>query len=587
MSGRSSWFFNTAFSAVLVLALVIEGNRIAREHLAFRRDWSEEKLSETSPVGTRMLRGLEDVLRVHAFFTGKPRLGTVQIAKRRLLDELQGVAREGRGRIELDFRDPNESSEARAEAQARGIIPVPLTAVQGTSAVTQEIWFGLVLGYRGREEVLPFVLPQTFESSFLSALRRLMREREPAVGFLTGRGDGAEDAFQQVRTDLGEDYRVVEIFDLDLGERVPDDVAVLVVAEPRELDPRTVFAIDQFLQRGGRALFLVDRIRVDLAGARVERIETGLEQALQAWGALPSGKLVWDQERANRLAAREAAGGNEVRVPYPFWPNVDRDGMDAGNPATARLDGADLFWVQALEGPAVAGLDVQPLLRSSSASWLVDPEPELVLDPSELQERAASLLAQAGEEAERRVLALGVSGRFPSPFEACAPAPRDPLGEQPGASGRTRPDEPVKSRAASTQIVVFGDADWARDGKFLTERNRALFVQLVDWLALEDDLLALRSRAPRERTIADFLEEERRALGLPPGGASNAIAQLEEQAQERAARRRWWVMGKALAGALCGGLVLACLVRFLFGRSPRIGTEGGSLRPGQARSSRA
>ncbi len=579
LSGRSSWFFSTALSAVLLLALVIEGNRLAGRHLAFHRDWSEEKLSETSPVGTRMLHGLEDVLRVQAFFTGRPRLGTVQIAKRRLLDELQGVEREGRGRIELEFLDPNVSSEARAQAQARGIIPVPLTAVQGTSAVTQEIWFGLALGYRGREEVLPFVLPQTFESSFLSALRRLMQEREPTVGFLTGRGDGAEDAFHQIRAELGEDYRVLEVFDLGLGERVPDDVAVLVVAEPRELDPRTVFAIDQFLQRGGRALFLVDRIRVDLVKPRVERIETGLEQALQAWGALPCGKLVWDQERANRLTTRETAGGNDLRIPYPFWPNLDRDGMDAENPATARLEGADLFWVQAFEASAVPGLEARPLLQSSRASWLVEPELALVLDPSALGARAANLLAQEPDQAQRRVLALGVSGRFPSPFESGAPAPRDPLGERPSASGGTRTDEQVASRSASTQIVVFGDADWARDGKFLTERNRSLFVQLVDWLALEDDLLALRSRTPRQRTVADFLEEERRALGLSgagaergpaPAGRPDAIARLEEQAQARAARRRWWVMGKALSGAIVGGLVLACLAKFCFGRSPRI-----------------
>ena len=43
-----------------------------------------------------------------------------------------------------------------------------------------------------------------------------------------------------------------EVLDLSIGEMVPEDVSVLVVARPRELPVRAAFAIDQFLQRGGR-----------------------------------------------------------------------------------------------------------------------------------------------------------------------------------------------------------------------------------------------------------------------------------------------------------------------------------------------
>ncbi len=573
----------TAF--LLAVALVL-GNRLAREHVDLCLDLSEERLSEPSPVARKMLAELADPLQVRAFFTGKPRLGVVQIAKRRLVEALEGLARIGAGRVELEFLDPNGSSEAREEARALGIAPVPVQGVQGTSEVSQETWFGLALRYRGREEVLSFVLPQTFESSVLAALWRLTREAEPTLGFLSGRGDGSGDEFLGIRKELEPDYRVREVLDLALGGPIPDDVALLIVAGPRELHPRAVFAIDQFLQRGGRALFLIDRVRVDLVRQEIERIDTGLEGALEGWGVLPGEPLVFDLERSNRITTHETIQvggetitGGEARIPYPFWPNVGADGMDASNPVTARVEGADLFWAGSLDSPAPEGLEKVELLRSSSATWLVEAEGATDLDPRSMRARATAL--QAGGGGKSRALAGVVSGRFPSPFESGAPAPLDPIQEAIDRSrgtgaprGSVGTEEAVLSRAASTQIVVVGDADWVANEKFLTPRNRELFLGLVDWLALEDDLLALRTRMPKTRAIQDFLEQERRALGLlgpraEGAGDTNAIARLEETAEARAATRRWRSMALAFAGSLLGALGLALGLRLALLRGPR------------------
>ena len=102
--------------------------------------------------------------------------------------------------MELTFVDPNASSEARAEAEALGIAPYPMGDVQGTSRVTQDIWLGLVLRYRGAELALPFVLPQTFEYAFLGALRKLTREQERTIGFLVRDGRSGTDEFTSVRS---------------------------------------------------------------------------------------------------------------------------------------------------------------------------------------------------------------------------------------------------------------------------------------------------------------------------------------------------------------------------------------------------
>jgi len=590
------WRWNVALSAGLLLLVLVLGNRIAREHLRLRLDMSEDQLFAPGDVGRKMMTELKDVLQVKAFFTGEVRLGPVQIAKRRLIDQLEEFVDVSDGRLELTFVDPNSSTEARAEAQGLGIQALPMGGVQGTTEVTQDVYLGVLLRYRGREVVVPFVLPQTFEYAFLGGVRKLLREVDVTVGFLTGTGQGDGDTFTEIRRQLGGQYKLRELLDLELGAEVPADVSVMVVARPLDLHPRAVFAVDQFLQRGGRALFLLDPVVVDLTQGRIYQMTTGLDDTLAAWGVTPSVGFVWDAGRANRITTRETVqvGGQDrtlasASIPYPFWPNVGPAGLDGAMPATARLPGADLFWVHALASRPVAGLEHQPLLWSSDTAWVVPCDEALTIDPRALSARSADLLARG--DAGRRTLAMLVTGTFPSAFTGGAPAPLDPIAEalhadrveRALAAGNEPPvreveltDEEVADRASATQVILFGDADWTTDGKFLKERNRMLFGNLVDWLALEDDLIALRSRVPIQRTLDDLLELERRELGLlgprveVSGADGQAIASMESEAENRARARRRLLMLYATGGSLLGALLLGCAWRFTFGRGPHL-----------------
>jgi len=584
-STRREWLLNAWASALLCVALVVAGNRLARSHFQFRVDLSEDQLYAPSPVGRRLLGELEDVLSVRAYFTARSRLGPVQIAKGRLIDQLEEFEEAAGGRMELSFVDPNDSAEARAEALELGIQPVPMRAVQGTTQVTQDTWLGLCMRYRGRELVVPFVQPQSFEYSFLTSLQKLWRSEDPVIGFVTGEGRGDEDEFRDARALLQGQYRLREVLDLAIGEPVPEEVSVLVVARPRELHPRAAFEIDQFLQRGGHALLLCDPFEVELSQGTVRSYPSGLEPLLAAWGLRLSDGLVWDQRYPNAIRGRKSLTleGREQQartesLPYPFWPQVNRDGLDAENPVTARIDRADFFWVHGIEGgEKSADVAYEELVSSSEESWIVPPEQALNVDGEWVEAQAFALAARGGGAA--RPLAVSLAGKLASAFVEGAPEAMDPVEEalfqtevdRALAEGRTPPereiltsDEAVLSGENDTQIVLFGDADWIRDGEFSSPRNKLLFVNLIDWLALEKDLIALRSRLPLERRIEDFLRQEREELGLlglvrGAGGRdadARELVELETRAQERAARRRHLLMAFATGGSLLVGVLL-------------------------------
>lgn len=583
IQSRRAWTFNAWATAALLVAVVVAANRLAKEHLRLRADLSEERLFTPPPVAHELLGSLEDVLQVKAFFTGHVRHGPVQLAKSRLLDQLSELEDAARGRMELVFADPNASSEVRAEAERYGIEPVPLRAVQGTSELTQEVFLGLLLRYRGREAVLPFVLPQSFSYGFLSELAGLLREEDLAVGFVAGAGAPEDvEAFGEARRLLAGRYRVRALEGLADGEPVPADVRLVVAARPIDLHPRAAFALDQFVQRGGRLMILAERVRVDLSALEARLLTTGLEPLLHAWGAPVDERLVFDQE-ANWLSIQGVG-----RTQYPFWVNVGEDGMERGVPVTGRLAGADLFWTHAVGERPVEGLERTPLVRSSARSWLVAPDEALHTGGGDLSARGVELLAT--EPGRPHDLAVALSGSFPTAFPAGAPAPRDALaealwrtavgealagGREPSAREIVLTGEEVLTGRAGGAVVVVGDADWAAGGKFFTARNQLLFENLADWLMLEDELVALRATLPRDRRIADFLAEEKERRGLPVLAGSGALATvgldpaLMAEAERAAGRRRWTAMLAATAGSLALASALALLGRAVLSGGPR------------------
>ena len=87
---------NTALTTLLLLALLVVANDLARQHLPRRKDLSEDQLYSLSEASARILDGLEDRLQVTTFFTGHMESGRMALAKAR--SEERRVGKECRSR---------------------------------------------------------------------------------------------------------------------------------------------------------------------------------------------------------------------------------------------------------------------------------------------------------------------------------------------------------------------------------------------------------------------------------------------------------------------------------------------------------
>jgi len=86
-----------------------------------------------------------------------------------------------------------------------------------------------------------------------------------------------------------------------------------------------------------------------------------------------------------------------------------------------------------------------------------------------------------------------------------------------------KPDTPAAEppQASETRIVAIGDSDFASNAYLGVEGNRDLFMNTVNWLAQQENLISIRPRDPADRrltlTAAQFTMMFWLSIVLVPG----------------------------------------------------------------------
>ena len=288
------------------------------------------------------------------------------------------------------------------------------------------------------------------EEALSNAIRRALAADERSIGFVGGHGEGR-------LTDVdGEGFSILNGRLKEMNLRIRDDlrpasddlteVQVLALLGPRSpLAAPEVEGVRRFLERGGNLLLLVDPAR-----------DSGLEDLLRDQYEIDIGDdFVVDLSGLGQLL------GTDVSVPV-----VLRYGDHPIAEGAAR--GQMSFFPMARSvSAAPGGFGVEGLAFTDRNAW-----------------GESDLGVLAGEE--------GGSVDF------------DPETDRPGpVSLAVAVTAEADSAAAGggTRIVVFGDADFARNQHFGQQANGELMASAVRWLAEGEESLTIPPRQPRFNPI--------------------------------------------------------------------------------------
>ena len=288
---------------------------------AARVDLTEDGLFTIS-AGTRaVLAGIDEPIDLRVYYSKSlDRMGpSYANYLQRLHDLLDEYGRISGGKVRVKWYDPQPFSPEEDMAVADGIEPMAVDA-NGTQA-----YFGLA-GSNSTDDIKSFPVLSPARANFLEYdLTRLIYDLahpdKPVVAVI------GDLPLQGSRFDRYRPWAVVgeikQFFDLRfLGgdiAKIGDDVKVLMLAQPRVLSKKTLYAIDQFVMRGGRVLAFVDPFAEALASgappAPGKSAINALAPLFKAWGVeIPAGEIVGDRGSALRVQAREQ--GRTVVVDY-------------------------------------------------------------------------------------------------------------------------------------------------------------------------------------------------------------------------------------------------------------------------------
>jgi ABC-2 type transport system permease protein len=382
---------------------------------------------------------------------------------------------------------------------------------------------------RGIEEAL-----KRFADGLLKTVAMAAPEAPPPMMGMPQPAGG--NSFAQLRDYLSQDYRVVDA-DLASG-RVPETAEVLLLLDPDGLDERAVFAIDQFLMKGGTVVASTGRYAASLDQRSLTATPrtSGLEDWLGHHGISLGDGLVMDPQNAAFPApvTRQVGGFSFqelIMLDYPYFVDVRPPGLNADIGMTAALPQVTITWASPLqvEAPEDGVLNLTPLLASSPDSWVSD-DPDVM---PRVTETGLSGFSPSGPTGTH-TLGVMLEGRFRSWF-ADRPSPLLSLreseldgddhdhdadieaatldGESPSLDTEDRlgiVSSVIDRSPESGRLIVVGSNDFLADQVLrvigsaegtIYGNSLSLVANMVDWSLEDQSLLEIRARGRFNRTL--------------------------------------------------------------------------------------
>jgi ABC-type uncharacterized transport system involved in gliding motility auxiliary subunit len=538
-TSRPAGFFasrRTVAAAALVCIglMLVSANIIIARFFAERLDLTAEHLYTLSPGTLHTLAKIDEPITLRFYYSSRlgdevPAYGVYAQRVRQLLDQYVAAAHD---KLRLEIYHPQPFSNVEDQAVAFGLQAVPLDR-EG-----DQVYFGLAgTNSTDDQQVIAFFSPERerfLEYDLTKLVHSLAFPKKTVVGLISslplegdmmammqGRPSQPMAVIQQLQQ-----LDKVQPLGSDLSA-IPADVDVLMLVHPQHLQSKTLFAIDQFVLKGGKALVFVDP-HSELQASQPSQLNppgsptaSNLAPLFKAWGLQMSPQYVAGDRRDAQEVSVPVPGHGDEPLDYVAWLDLHAANLNRSDMITADLSHIDLASAGILEKLPGAKTSIEPLISTSPDST------KIPVDKLDGMPDVAGLLADFKPSGMRYILAAHVTGMVDTAFPGGPPkgAPNAPAAT-PGAAKDAAGAGWLKQSAHPINVVVVADTDmlddrvWVQSQNFFGQRvivpiaNNGDFVaNAIDVLAGGQDLIGLRSRgtATRPFEVVDRIQRQAQA----------------------------------------------------------------------------
>jgi ABC-type uncharacterized transport system involved in gliding motility auxiliary subunit len=552
---------NTKHSSLLVLLALIMVILLnwAGAYVYSKVDLTEGKIYTLSDGTLKALNRLQSPVKIQFYFSKNNENMPMALKgfASRVDDLLEEFKTNSHGQLSIERLDPEPDTDVEDAASLAGI---------GAQALSSgdHFYLGMVVQAGEQKTTIPAITlerERLLEYDIVKALSKSAQPSNVQVGVMSplpvfGSSGmpmmGVPPTEKQVFiSELERDYKVTSVSADTLS--IPADIKILVVVHPKNISESTLYALDQFVMRGGKLIALVDPyayfdIVQSPSGPAPGGTASSLDALTKAWGVtMDSSKMLSDMQFMSGRGPQA----------MPTLLSLSTDAYNEDDIATAKL-GATLFaFSGTLSLNSVPGIKSEVLIHSSKDSTLIANKDGTLRGDQAIRNFKPSQLNYP--------LAVRLTGEFKTAFPQGAPSQPKPassassegkptnsakqgskagtsdsLKEAPFGVPETQTAQLMKTQS-NNSLVVIADSDFINNevaveiqqifGQkivYPTNGNLAFLQALVDQYAGDDALISLRTRQSMTRPLTLINEMQIKAQQAYTG----KIKDLEENLQK-------------------------------------------------------
>ena len=378
---------------VLLISILVILNVLSR--FAFSRiDMTQEKRFTLSQSSKQLSKDLNDIVFFKIYLDGDlpPGFNRLKNSLKELLDEFRVYSGDN---IEYEFIDPSASSDEKEKMQlykqlaGKGLIPTNLEQKDQAGQSQKIIFPGAIVTYRSKEYPLQILKSkmgsspeqmlnnsiENLEYEISSMLRRITVERGLSVGFLQGQKELPTIRISDASNALSDFYNVDSV-NINGALNALKDFSALIIARPdTAFDEKDKFIIDQYIMHGGKVLWLIDRMQINMDSLTASSsnvavpIDLNIDDMLFKYGVRINTDLLLDLQAAPIPIVTGYVGNQPKQKLFPwyYFPLLQTEGL---NPIIYNLNAIKTEFVSSIDTIESENVNKTILLTTSKFSRL-------------------------------------------------------------------------------------------------------------------------------------------------------------------------------------------------------------------------
>ncbi len=514
-----------SFKGIVLLLFLLLFINAAMVRINLRWDATEDKLYSLSDGTINILNKLDkDVtLKLFSSKSFKDIPFFLKNYMKRVTDFLSEYQKSGKGRIKLEVYDTVMDSKEEDNALKYGIQPIELLP-------GENIYFGLVADAGDKAGVMPFIDPSKEDRleyeitrSIADAVQTSAKKKVGIISGLSMFGEASlsfniealPDNFRwHFIEELEKTYEVIKIN--PAGEVLNEDIDLLIIIHPKNLNEKLQYKIDQYILKGKNALIFVDPLSVSEAASK-NITTSSFNKFFTVWKiGIDENKILTDFHFAAQIIDKK---GFQAENPYFISPK--QNAFNKNSVIVSHLKTMLFPFAGAIFKEKDCPYNFEPLIVSSANSNL-DANFTSHFDFDKIK---TSFVPSE----EKYNIAVKISGKFDTVF----PSKK--------YSDKNNAEPSLKKGIDDSAIIIVADTDMLYDdyyiskGDFFGFDTTEIFNDNLNFLLNATEALVGSDLLISVRTIGRFERPFTKAL------------EIEEKAKEKWFAEEQKLMGKAKA----------------------------------------